>query len=282
MQFITQYSEQNMVHLRLPHIMGTRFDALLFGSDGLHNMNTLKSLSMLIMNRMKHLDSSLNMFSKDSEVYGLYTLEPGSPIYVSETLYGILCLCKEYYYKTEGLFDITLGDFDKVEIESDSHRIRFNDKPYLFNFGGFAKGYVLRFIKQMLVEAGIKDAFVNFGNSAILALGKHPYGDSWNVEIKNPYTGDAIKCFSLKDMSLSTSGNTPQYGKHIFNPKTGKYAEGPMLCSVTCPDPLDAEVLSTVLMMANEVEKEKILAEFQEARVESFDCLSKSVGENKI
>ena len=124
---------------------------------------------------------------------------------------------------------------------------------------------------RILRDGGVDCAFVDFGSSSILGIGRHPYGESWRVGLVNPYTRMSIKEISLYDMAMSTSGNTPVYSGHIRNPFTDKVYEGRKLVNVVAEDPLDAEVLSTVLMIAGDKEKEALSKEFPEAVWEEFD-----------
>ena len=47
-----------------------------------------------------------------------------------------------------------------------------------------------------------------------------------------------------------------------MNPLTGIFNEQRKACSILSPDPLEAEVLSTVWMIANEQEQKKISEKF--------------------
>jgi thiamine biosynthesis lipoprotein len=117
----------------------------------------------------------------------------------------------------------------------------------------------------MLRSKGVSCAFVDFGSSSILGIGKHPYGDSWKVGVVDPYTRLQVREISLNDCSMSTSGNAPSYSGHIRNPRTGEPCGGRKLVTVLSDNPLDAEVLSTVLMIAGDKEREIIMANFPES-----------------
>lgn len=75
-------------------------------------------------------------------------------------------------------------------------------------------------------------------------------GDCWKVSLQNPYTQQTLDEFCLTDNTLSTSGNTEQYTGHIINPLTGIYNEQKKVTSILSDNPLDAEILSTVWMIA--------------------------------
>ena len=125
------------------------------------------------------------------------------------------------------------------------------------------KGYALKKIKDILLETDIHQCFVDFGNSSILGLGHHPYGNSWKVGIKNPFVeGEIIDEIELRDESLSTSGNTSSYTKHIINPFSGEYNDERKLVCVVSRNPIEAEVLTTTLMIAPPDNKKTIINRF--------------------
>lgn len=251
------YENESMFHGFIPHVMGTRFDCLLIHPD----LDLLNEIWLGIINELWHLDKMLNRFDPNSEVAQLNAQAPQTPIQVSRELETILHLCQTYYEKTFHLFDITLKEFSQIKFHG-SQQISFDTSELTLDFGGFAKGYALKKIKDILLQGGIQHAFVDFGNSSILGIGHHPYGDCWKVSFQNPYDQRTLSEFNLKDTTLSTSGNTLQYTRHIMNPLNGTYNEERKASTIVSTDPLDAEILSTVWMIANEEQRERITEHF--------------------
>lgn len=254
---MTYYPEERMLHGSLPSIMGTRMDALIFCDSASY----ARSLWTDIADYLDRRHRQLNKFSEESEVAALAGYDEDTELHVSDSLYEILLLCRDYYLRTEKLFDITLKDFGQVRFRG-PNRISLDRKGMRLDFGGFAKGYALRHVRTLLREAGIADAFLNFGNSALLGIGRHPCGDCWKVGVSDPYTHATVREFDLKDAALSTSGNTPFHRRHILNPLTGTYCEGKRLSAVLAEDPLDAEILSTVWLIADEAQRDRIRKKF--------------------
>ena len=139
---------------------------------------------------------------------------------------------------------------------------RISLRGHELDFGGFAKGFLLKELKSKLVSSGIWTAFVDFGDSSILALGHHPFGDCWKVGVKDPFGGAVLGEIELRDQAMSTSGNTPVYSSHIVNPKTGEADNSRTVVTVVSDDPLDAEVLSTVAIIASPEELEIVKKNF--------------------
>lgn len=254
------FEDSNTAHGLLEMIMWTNFDVLIVGA----NRTTAELVWHDIYHELIRLEKLLNRFDRQSEIYKINQTAFLGKVKVSREIWDILQECKEFHRKTIGLFDITLHDFRKIQFLEKSRSICFLSDELYIDLGGFAKGFALKKIEEILKNAGIKTAFVNFGNSSIMGVGHHPYGDSWKVGINNPFnTENIVDEINLNDMSVSISGNTPAYSKHIKNPKSGKYSDVFQLIYVTAKDPLVAEVLSTALMIADEQEKAQILENFE-------------------
>lgn len=248
-----------MFHGFIPHVMGTRFDILFIHPD----LDQLNELWLDITNELERLDKMLNRFDSESEVSQLNNSPLQSFLPISREMDNILRLCQHYYEKTFHLFDITLNDFSLVTLHND-REVSFSTSGLTLDFGGFAKGYALKRIREILLQGDIQHAFVDFGNSSILGIGHHPYGDCWKVSFQNPYDQRTLNEFNLKDTTLSTSGNTLQHTRHIINPLNRTYNEERKASTILSSDPLDAEVLSTVWMIADEGQRERITENFKD------------------
>ena len=235
-----EYIEEGQIfHGHIPRVMGTRLEVLTIGVPKEMMTRLWEKLSAKAI----ALDAMLNRFDPTSEVSILNHSDNPLELEMSEDLSEMVHLADEYYDKTNGLFDVVDGE-GKLD------------------FGGFAKGYFLKKCEEMLRSKDVSCAFVDFGSSSILGIGKHPYGDSWKVGVVDPYTRMQVCEVSLIDCSMSTSGNAPSYSGHIRDPRTGASCQGRKLVTVLSDNALDAEVLSTVLMIAGDEEREKILKNF--------------------
>lgn len=201
-----------------------------------------------ITKELSALDKTFNRNNPQSEVSLLNASKVD--IETSEIMKEALNLCESYLIQTKGLFDISKGEDKDID------------------FDGFVKGYALRRIALILKAGKVKDAFINFGGTSMMALGKHPYGDCWTFTLEDPETEDEIQEFELRGESLSVSGNTPECGGHIINPLTHKVFEDSTISVVKTKDPLDAEILSMVLLLANDSQKKEMSYNFK--GVETF------------
>ena len=266
-----QYYESSLMsHGSLQNIMGTRFDIVIVKK----NKAASETVWYKITEELKRLDKMLNRFDPESEITFINLHAYQRPIVPSPELWDILCDCEVYHRKTAGLFDITLKDFSKVVLNKNEQLVSFLLPDLSLDLGAYAKGYALQQIHAILKDAEVEQAFVDFGNSSILAIGHHPYGNSWKVSIENPYrSGEVLGEIDLTDTFLSTSGNVPSYSKHIIRPDSGLYNDERKLVCVMAENPVRAEVLSTTLMIATPEEKEEILKQFDVDNIRTYNSL---------
>lgn len=252
------YEDESMFHGFISRVMGTRFELLLIHAG----RQAAEELWDGIADELGRLDRMLNRFDPSSEVSRINAGAYGAPVAVSAEMETILRLCRSFYESTGRLFDVTLKDFSQVGFPT-PQRIAFGDSALSLDLGGFAKGYALKKIAAMLRQAGVRAGFVDFGRSSILGLGCHPYGSCWKVTLPNPCTGQTLDGFELSNRALSTSGNTARHTAHIVNPLTGLFDNEHKLAAVLSDDPLEAEVLSTVRMIADDTQWARIAPNFK-------------------
>lgn len=256
----TYYESSKMFHGSLQNIMGTRFDILIIGQSKLKSQEIWND----IVFELQRFDRIFNRFDSTSETSKINRKAVLEPVHVSLEMWTILKSCRQYNIRTLGLFDITLDDFSKVLLDEREHSVIFLKEDISLDFGGYAKGYALAKIKDLIHQAGVKHCFIDFGNSSILGMGRHPYGDAWKVSIENPYNHDEVLDeISLKDEALSVSGNTPAYTGHIVRPASREAMKERKVLSITSKEPLEAEILSTAFMVATREEKKYLSENFE-------------------
>lgn len=247
--------------------MGTRFDILVDTEDKAIGEN----IWLEIQSELIRLNKLFDRFNEESEVSKINKSAYISPVPVSSEMWEVLVACKKYHKKTLGLFDITLNNFNKVFLNEINKTVSFHQQDLHLDFGAYAKGYAIEKINSILTKHNIQNSFSNFGNSSIYALGTHPYGDYWGIGIENPYNkGEVLNEYKLKNEGMSTSGNMPSNPKHILNPVTGNFIEEKRIVCVKTKNAIEAEVLSTTMMIAQDNEKEKISGNFNVSDISIF------------
>ncbi len=168
----------------------------------------------------------------------------------SEHLQDAMRLAGCYRTLTGGLFDVNVSG--------------------MADFGGFAKGFAMRKVRLILERWGIRNAFVSFGQSSIIALGSRPGEDGWKLNITDPYSDETVEECVLHGTALSVSGNSPSYSGHIINPQDGSVCNEKAIVTVVCADPLDAEVISTAAMLATSQQISLIENNFPQAEIKMY------------
>ena len=254
------YESSSSFHGSIPGIMGTRFDVLI--------AKTTKEKALLVWNKIVaeliRLHKMMNRFDSKSELSRINMGAKKDFVTVSDEMWSVLNDCKHYHSISEGLFDITVNNLSKVAFEIESKSVAFPNKDFYFDLGGYAKGYAIEKIKKMLSEAEVEHALLNFGDSSIAAIGHHPFGDCWSVSIDNPFKkGEILKEIKLKNQDLSSSGNVPTHPQHIIDPFTKQFNSDKKVVCVVAENSIDAEVLTTTLMIASSDQENRIKSNFK-------------------
>jgi thiamine biosynthesis lipoprotein len=177
------------------------------------------------------------------------------PVPVPGGLWEILLACKRHHGLTEGAFDIAQGTrecghaMDQVHFDTAARTLRFAAPGLQLDLGGIGKGIALERVRQHLLDRRVRQAFLSFGESSVTVIGTHPAGDCWPVGVEDLFrSGHSLHRFDLRDASMSTSGNR-EGQEHVIDPSSGKPVTGCQTLSVACACPIDAEVLSTALLV---------------------------------
>jgi len=297
--------------------MGTRFDFLTYGLDE----GFFLSAKTFILNELERIEQKFSRNDEKSEIYKINTLAATEIVKTDFETVSLLELCKDYYDKTNKLFDITVGKFthttlktnpteenqnrstpisevdnlefsssigaDKIKIDMQDYTVRFLNPTLSIDLGGIGKGYAMEKIKDYCKANSITNALISFGNSSITTLGKHPHGDFWPIGIQHAFSnGSPIYTLKLNDGSMSTSGNTSnnriKFGNtgHIINPHTGEFQNDLKTITVISDSSIDAEVLSTSLFIAGDLDRAEIISIF--CPLEAIAISYNQINESKI
>ena len=254
------YDSSSMFHGSIPRIMGTRFDLLIVKLP----REKATQVWNKIVAELIRLHRMMNRFDPTSELSYVNVNAKKSFAKVSDEMWSVLNECKHFHMITEGLFDITVNNLSEVIFNEISKSVAFPTKDFYFDLGGYAKGYAMEKIKEMLIDAQVEHALANFGDSSIVAIGHHPFGDCWSVSIENPFhKGEILDEIMLKNQDLSSSGNMPSHPQHIINPFTKQFNIERKVVCVVADNSMDAEVLTTTLMLASSDQENRIKSNFK-------------------
>ncbi|HUV68767.1 MAG TPA: FAD:protein FMN transferase [Terracidiphilus sp.] len=278
--------------------MNTRFSIVLVDID----TDKAEELAVAAENDLRAHERMMSRFDAQGPLSDLNRSAGHIAIQPPQELWEILLLCREYWRRTHGAFDITLwpihhlwrehlergeepsGEdidharaqtgFARLHLDEAAQTVRFEREGMSIDLGGFGKGYALERLAASLRAQGVERAFLSFGESSITVLGSHPYGPAWPVGIANMFQpAQTVHAFQLHNASLSSSGTAPfnrmggqrPFGQ-IIDPRSGRPIEGYRTMSVASPSGIEAEVLSTALLVTPARDRQQLLS--------GFSCIS--------
>ena len=291
---LPRLSSRTKVFHRSCFAMNTRFSMVLVGID----TERAEALAAAVECDLHAHERIMSRFDAEGPVSDLNRRATESAIQTPEGLWEILSLCRDYWKRTHGAFDITLwplshlwrehlgcGDeptgeaieqarrqagFGRLHFDDAAHTVCFQSKGMSIDLGGFGKGFALERLASSLRAQGVERALLSFGESSITVLGSHPHGPTWPVGITNMFhPSDTVHTFHLHNASLSSSGTAPfnrmggprAFGQ-IIDPHNGHPIEGYRTMSVASPSGIEAEVLSTALLVTPERDRAALISGF--------------------
>jgi thiamine biosynthesis lipoprotein len=148
------------------------------------------------------------------------------------------------------------GDFKHV-LEDCADLWRFTDGYFdayaagPLDPSGYVKGWCVEVASARLADAGSVRHFINAGGD-IRARGQGPGGGPWRIGIRHPWEADKVSwVLTVTDAAVATSG-TYERGAHVFNPRTGKPAEGLRSVTVVGADLALADAYATAALAMGE------------------------------
>lgn len=249
--------------------MHTRVELLAVGLDEEQGRGLMAEAER----EVRRLERLFNRFDSRSPLAVVNMTATGQSVKVDDELFMALELCEVFRRATAGYFDVTAAD-DGVDAVSDGsggyaldgkeHSVRILREGARIDLGGFAKGYAAESVRRIFEQAEVRQAVINFGNSSIVAMGHHPYGEWWPIGIEHRKVKSAVaREVKLKDGAMSVSGRAESGEYHIIDPMTGNRAVGEELIVVEGRSALVAEMLSTALYAAPRNRRAAIMAQYE-------------------
>jgi len=263
--------------------MGTRMDAVLTAVDTATSRFVLAEMAA----EVEALEDALSTYRPSSALSALnrHLVTNTEAVIDDSIVFDTLCYAEDMFQLTRGHFDCALGCFSEVYkkqrtcsaqdrarlsklsgmqnvvIDRQEQRLSIAKPGLKFDFGGLGKGVALNKCRAILERLDVDNALLSFGDSAILALGSHPHGDHWPINIPHPLIpGESLKTVELRNQSLALSSNIKNQGAsrvkpsvdlnpHIVNPLTGQPITRFKTTSVVTDNAAIGEALSTALLV---------------------------------
>ena len=189
-----------------------------------NNKQSADSCAKSILAEMKRLEKKYNYFDTSSYLSTLNTRQDNT---LDEETKTLLSLSKQYYKKTNTIFDITIATIKNIfdenkknetleyvgceHFEIKKNKLYFDNDFTKLDLGGVVKEYGVDKAVKIIKKHKIKSALVNFGGD-IYALGRKPDGKKFKIGIKNPI--DRTKThisIELENEALTTSASYERF-----------------------------------------------------------------------
>ena len=156
----------------------------------------------------------------------------------------------------DALQQLVISNPSMSDILIEGNQLTGKNKDIHLDFGGYAKGYGLEVLVELLRSQQIDNALINAGGDikGIGSVGGRP----WKIAIRHPIKSEPIAWLELQSgESIFTSGDYQRQfeyeGKryhHIIDPSTGYPSTHARAVTVIHPDAATADAAATALMVA--------------------------------
>jgi thiamine biosynthesis lipoprotein len=231
--------------------------------------------------RIAALDSMMSDYRHDSELNRLSARAGGPPTRVSPELFLVLRRAQDVARNSRGAFDVTVGPmvalwrqarktgvlpapaaierarrrvgWRKLRLDERARTVRLATPGMKLDLGGIAKGYADDEAQRVLRQHGITRALVEMGGDIVVS-GPPPGKAGWTIRVPSAGSDPGPVDMRFAHRAISTSGDTEQFviigGRHyshVINPRTGQALTNRVQVTVTAPDGLTSDPLSTAL-----------------------------------
>ncbi len=259
--------------------MGTRISVELWHQNEI----LARQCSDKIFAEMHRLDAMMSPFQSDSEISFINNNASTETIEISDEMAEVIDRSLYFSKISNGAFDITfasigyrydyrkrvkpsdqliessLPSIDYRHIILNNNTLRFDHAGVRIDLGGIAKGYAVDRAIEIARRCGIGEALISAGGDTRV-LGRKR-GKPWIIGIQHPRKENELALvLPLSDTAISTSGDYQRFfirdGQrihHIINPSTGKSATASWSATVTGPDAMTTDALSTTIFVLGAV-----------------------------
>jgi len=257
----------------------------------------------IVFEEFRRLDKVFNIYDRDSE---LSQLNRTGEMVVSDDLFQVLKMSREFYQVTSGAFDVSVAPLallwkqaiqekalpadddiaqarscvgmDYVYLDDATRRVKLLKEGVQLDLGALAKGYAVDRAIARLKEAEISSVLVNAGGE-VYCLGDNA-SRPWQVAIRDPRQKDRVfGRMDLRDQAAATSGDYEQYFElngqrysHIIDPRTGYPAQkGAVAATIVSSSAATADALATSCLLLEPGRCRDLLSRYPEVRATLVD-----------
>jgi thiamine biosynthesis lipoprotein len=263
-------------HTKTEFLMGTVVTVKIYDKN---KADILK----LVFDRINELADKTSSEEMASEITTINENAGVKPVEVSDDVYRLVAVAKEYSHLADGKFDLSVGpltnlwhigfpdarkpdqseidamlpfiNYKEVRLDEQNQTVYLARKDMALDLGAIAKGFITDEVVTVLKENDVTTAIIDLGGN-IFVLGNHPSGDPWTVGIQDPNAarGATIGKVKRSNKSIVTSGVYERYIEvdgeryhHLLNPDTGyPFTNDLAGISIITDSSTDADALSTI------------------------------------
>jgi thiamine biosynthesis lipoprotein len=285
----------NPIHRFPRQAMATEFEIMLLYDDPRYAAQA----AFAAFAELDKIENELSRYIDNSDISRINQAPVNQPVVVGVHTFACLIICREMFLKTNGAFDISVGNLaDRVkgktpqrsasagkdnqpaahaqgwrlQLHAGDHSVTRLGENASLDLGGIGKGYALDIMAEILKEWGIESALLHGGRSTALSFGEL----NWPLSISEPdVSGDVILNLMLRNGSLSGSGL--QKGRHIIDPAAGESQTTCQAAWSKTQRAAEADALSTAFMILSVKEIRDYCERDSEAAVLLIDELGKKI-----
>ena len=249
---------------------------------------SLDELSSALQSRLDHIENIASTYRASSDLNKFNLIQSTGWVSISDELCSMLADAIAIGVVTDGAFDITVGPLvdlwgfgpddsllsppsnsevesarnttglGKLNLDCDNSRLRKSDALTRIDLSGWAKGFAVDQLSEMLDDIGQDNYLVEIGGE-LKVKGHNAEGLPFAIAIENPVADelDDVVIIRITDSGVATSGdyrNFFEHGgvrySHTLNPKTGRpVAHTLSAVTVIHPSTAYADGIATALLV---------------------------------
>ena len=294
--------------------MDTVIDIKLYSNNEKEANNIIEEIDGIY----KHYHELTDRYNTYDGIVNVYTINHKTDVTkleISKDLYDILNYGINWYYKSNGLFNINIGNLTDIWKKYRDNKsgiptseelnnivgldiqnvVLYDDYKILtgnvnIDLGGIAKGYATEVVHHYLQSISFDKYLINAGGTVL--AGVNASSDNYKVGIQNPDSPSEIfDTLSISNAIVTSSGGYERFYEfegqkyhHILDLKTKMPANYMKSVSVITDDAILGDVLSTTLFLMSVEDGQKFIESFDNVQAIWYandNTIVKSSGFNK-
>lgn len=284
------------------------FDTVCTFSAYTKTENEFDYYSNIAYAQLKRLNNLFDKYNTYENINNIKTINDSaglSAVKVDADIVNLLNISKEMYYKTDKVFNISMGEvlniwhtareeevlpniqllkaadkysnIENIIIDTENSTVYLSDSYMSIDVGGVAKGYAVQAALDLLKENGLDNCIIDAGGNVAAIATPKDGRSAWEVGIQNPDTSsdkpymDIVK---IAGTCVITSGDYQRYftidGKrynHIIDPFTLMPAEYYTSVTVIYNNSAYADILSTAAFILPYDKSRKLIEKYGAAAI---------------